>query len=104
MARNTVRYEPNFPGLGKIMTSRGMEAMLRNKTQEGKQYAEVIAPVETGDYKSRFRVSSAARGAGRWSDRAAGYLYNDSDHALAVEFQDDYRTLGIVADIIENGL
>lgn len=101
---NTVRYEPNFAGLGKVMTSRGMEAMLRGKTQEGRQYAEVIAPAETGDYKSRFRVSSAARGAGRWADRAAGYLYNDSDHALAVEFQDDYRTLGIVADIIENGL
>jgi hypothetical protein len=81
-----------------------MEAMLRGKVQEGRQYAEVVAPVETGDYASKFRVSSSARGAGRWSDRAAGYLYNESDHALAVEFQDDYRTLGIVADIIENGL
>lgn len=104
MARVNVRYQMNFPGLGKIMKGKEMEAMLRNKAQEGKQYAEVIAPVETGDYKSRFRVSSATRGAGRWSDRAAGYLHNDSDHALAVEFQDDYRTLGSVADIIENGL
>lgn len=104
MARVNVRYDANFQGLGKLMTGREMEAMLRNKAQEGKQYAEVIAPVETGDYKAHFRATSAKRGAGRWSDRAAGYLYNDSDHALAVEFQDDYRTLGIVADIIENGL
>lgn len=104
MARVNVRYQMNFRGLGKIMKGPGMEAMLRNKAQEGKQYAEVIAPVETGDYKSRFRVSSASRGAGRWSDRAAGYLHNDSDHAMYVEYTDDYRTLGIVADIIENGL
>lgn len=104
MARNTVRYEPNFPGLGKIMTSRGMEAMLRTEAQKGRQYAEVIAPRDTGDYASKFRVTSSSHGAGRWADRAAGYLYNDSGHALAVEFQDDYRTLGIVADIIENGL
>lgn len=103
MARS-IRYEPNFAGLGKVMTSKVMEAMLRGKAQVGRQYAEVIAPVETGDYASSFRVTSAARGSGRWADRAAGYLYNDSDHALAVEFQDDYRTLGIVADIIENGL
>ena len=100
----SIRYEPDFAGLGKIMTSRGMEAMLRRKAQVGGQYAETIAPRDTGDYAASFRVSSAARGAGRWADRAAGYLYNDSDHALAVEFQDDYRTLGIVADIIEHGL
>lgn len=103
MASN-VRYEANFAGLGKLMTSKEMEAMLRTRTQVGRQYAEVIAPRDTGDYASNFRVASTTRGAGRWSDRAAGYLYNDSDHALAVEFQDDYRTLGIVADIIENGV
>jgi len=99
-----VRYEPDFPGLGKIMRGKQMQAMLAAQAQKGKQYAEVIAPRDTGDYAASFRVSSAARGAGRFADRAAGYLYNDSDHALAVEFQDDSRTLGIVADIIENGL
>ncbi|MFG2001686.1 hypothetical protein ACGFNU_21300 [Spirillospora sp. NPDC048911] len=103
MAGQTVRYEPNIPGLGRIMRSRGMQAMLSGEAQRGRQYAEVIAPRDTGDYAASFRVTSASRGSGRWSDRAAGYLYNDSDHALAVEFQDDYRTLGIVADIIENG-
>lgn len=103
MAR-TVRYEPDFAGLGKIMTSKRMEAMLKGETQRGKQYAEVIAPRDTGDYAASFRVASSSRGTGRWSDRAAAYLYNDSDHAAVVEFQDDYRTLGIVADIIENGL
>ncbi|TDD97642.1 hypothetical protein [Actinomadura rubrisoli] len=104
MASAKIRYEMNFAGLGKIMRGKQMEAMLRGEAQKGKQYAELIAPVETGDYKSRFRVSSAPRGAGRWADRAAGYLHNDSDHALHVEYTDDYRTLGVVASIIETGL
>lgn len=101
---STVRYEPNFAGLGKIMRGKEMQAMLAQEAQRGRQYAEAIAPRDTGEYAASFRVSSSSRGAGRWSDRAAGYLYNDSGHALAVEFQDDYRTLGIVADMIENGL
>lgn len=102
MARVSIRYDKDIPGLGKIMTGREMEAMLRSKAELGKQYAEVIAPVDTGDYRSSFRVSSSSRGDGRWVDRAAGYLHNDSDHALLVEFTDDYRTLGIVADLIED--
>lgn len=103
MARVNVSYRMNFAGLGKVMRSRGMQTMLAGEAQRGKQYAEVIAPVDTGDYASSFRVTASARGAGRWSDRAVAYLYNDSDHALLVEYEDDYRTLGIVADIIENG-
>lgn len=98
----SIRYDPNYRGLGKIMTGRGMEAMLRDKAQGGKPFAEAIAPVDTGDYKSRFRVASASRGAGRFADRAAGYLYNDSDHAAAVEFQNDARVLGRTVDAIEN--
>lgn len=111
MPRGTIRYQMNIPGLRKIMTGKGMEAMLRGEAQRGKQYAELIAPVDTGDYASSFRVASSRHGAGArrsrwgsdWSDRAAAYLYNDSDHAILVEFEDDFRTLGVVADIIENG-
>lgn len=103
MAASRVRYEPNFRGLGKIMTSQAMAAMLTRHAQRGKQHAEAIAPVETGEYKASFRVSSSNRGAGRWADRAAAYLYNDSSHALAVEFTNGNRTLGITADVIENG-
>lgn len=103
MARSSVRYQMNFAGLGTIMRSQGMAAMLRRHAERGKQHAETIAPVETGDYKSKFRVSSATRGSGRWADRAAAYLHNDSDHALHVEYTDDYRTLGVTADAIENG-
>ena len=99
-----ITYKADIKGTNVLMHSKEMERHLRLEAQRGKQYAEVIAPRSTGEYASSFRVASSRSGAGRWSDRAAGYLYNDSDHAVLVEFYDDYRTLGTVVDIIENGL
>lgn len=104
MARVTIRYEKDVPGLGKIMKSQGMAAMLEGHAKKGQAFAEAIAPVDTGDYKAKFRTSSATRGTGRWADRAAGYLHNDSDHATAVEFKNGDRVLGRTVDAIENGL
>lgn len=108
-----VRYEPDIKGLNKVMRGKPMEAGMRHQAQVGKQYAEAIADGiyaagqargdrPTGEYKESFRVSSTSSG-GRRHDRAAGYLYNDSDHALLVEVVDDHRVLGTVVDIIEQG-
>ena len=102
MARVSIRYRKDVPGLGKIMTGRGMESMLRGHAERGKEIAEHIAPVDTGEYRSAFRVSSATRGTGRWADRANAYLHNDSDHALLVEYVNDERVLGTVAGLIED--
>jgi hypothetical protein len=100
MARE-ITYKPDIKGTGKLMRGREMEAFVRLKAQEGKQYAEAIAQAfrRTGDYASAFRVTSTHSG-----DRAAAYLYNDSDHAFLAEYVDDHRVLGTVADILENGL
>jgi hypothetical protein len=100
MARD-ITYKPDIKGTGKVMRGKAMEAFVRLKAQEGKQYAEAIAAgfSRTGEYASSFRVTSTHSG-----DRATAYLYNDSDHAFLVEYVDDYRTLGVVADILENGL
>jgi hypothetical protein len=98
MARE-ISYKPDIKGTGKLMRGKEIEAFMRLKAQEGKQYAEAIAPRESGEYASSFRVTSTHSG-----DRATAYLYNDSDHAYLVEYVDDYRTLGVVADILENGL
>jgi len=103
MAR-TIRYQPDFRGLGTVMTSREMAAAMEGFARKGQAFAESIAPVETGDYKSRFRTSSATRGTGRRADRAVGYLHNDSDHATLVEFANGDRVLGRTVDAIENGL
>lgn len=105
MARS-VSYKADIKGTGELMRSGQMEAHMRLKAQEGKQYAEAIAAGfrRTGEYADSFRATSSRGGAGRWADRAAGYLYNDSDHAFLVEYVDDHRVLGTVADILENGL
>lgn len=107
MARNRdIRYSKNIKGTNVLMHSKEMERHLRLEAQKGKQFAEAIASefVRTGQYASSFRVTSNKAGAGRWADRAAAYLYNDSDHAYLVEVVDDHRVLGTVVDIIENGL
>lgn len=105
MARE-VSYKPDYKGTGEFMRGKEMEAFLRRKGHEGKQYGEAIAQDSrrTGEYASSFRVTSSKRGAGRFADRAAGYLYNESSHAYLVEYVDDLRILGTVADILENGL
>lgn len=105
MARD-VTYKANIKGTNVLMHSKEMERHLRLEAQKGKQYAEAIASgfIRTGDYASSFRVASSRSGAGRWADRAAAYLYNDSDHAFLVEVVDDHRVLGTTVDIIENGL
>jgi hypothetical protein len=101
-----IRYSKDIKGTGRLLRSKEMEAVLRHHAQKGKRYAEAIASgfIRTGDYESSFRVASSKQGAGRWADRAAAYLYNDSDHAVLVEYVDDHRVLGTVVDIIENGL
>lgn len=106
MATRDIRYSKNIKGTNILMHSKEMERHLRLEAQIGKQYAEAIASgfIRTGDYESKFRVASSRSGAGRWADRAAAYLYNDSDHAFLVEVVDDHRVLGTVVDIIENGL
>lgn len=103
MAKN-VRYKKSIKGLNKVMRGKPMEAEMKHKAQVGRQYAEAIAQGfrRTGEYSSSFRVSSTSVG-GPHHDRAAGYLYNDSDHALLVEVVDDHRVLGTVVDIIEHG-
>lgn len=107
MASNRdIRYSKNIKGTNILMHSKAVEQHLRLEAQKGRQYAEAIASgfIRTGRYASSFRVSSSKSGAGRWADRAAAYLYNDSDHAYLVEIVDDHRVLGTVVDIIENGL
>lgn len=105
MARD-ITYSKNIKGTGTLLRSKEMERHLRLEAQRGKQYAEAIASgfIRTGQYESSFRVSSSRSGSGKWADRAAAYLYNDSEHAFLVEVVDDHRVLGTVVDIIENGL
>src|SRR5690606_41861825 len=94
MARQTVRYEPDYAGLGRVMRSREMRAMLEIRALRGKAFAESIAPRDTGDYARSFRVESSARGEGGWADRAEARLSNLSDQAPPAERAHGHRVLG----------
>lgn len=97
----TVRYKPDIEGTGRLMKSPEMQLVLRSAAEKGKAFAMSIAPVETGEYESRFRVETSAHGGtGAGGDRAVAYLINDSPHAAYVEWQDSHHTLAKAADFI----
>lgn len=102
MARRRVRYDPDIAGLGRIMTSSVMQAMLRGRAELGKAHAEAEAPVDTGRYAGSFRVTGSNRSSIGRSDRAEARLENTSGHAKIVEFQVK-RVLGHTVDVIERG-
>jgi hypothetical protein len=94
MARPRARYRPDRIGLGKwAKTDPGLQAALVATAHVGKRYAESIAPVETGEYRDSFGVTEET---GR-AETAGAMLYNDSEHAAAVEF-DHHHTLAQTAD------
>lgn len=98
----TVRYTPDIAGTGRLMKGPEMQEMVRSAAEKGKAFAESISPVETGEYKSSFRVEVTAHGGtGVGGDRAQANLINDSDHATDVEWVDNYHVLARTADYIQ---
>jgi hypothetical protein len=88
----SVRYKPDYKGTGELMNGPEMQAVMREVALAGMASAVAAAPVRTGDYKSRFRVTVEAHG-GVHHDRAEARIVNDSDHSVLVEWVDDYHTL-----------
>lgn len=78
-------YTEDNVGVTGIATSGEVQATLAVVLAKGQAFAEGIAPVRTGEYKSSFQIDFDTRGTGR-SKRARGTLANTSDHAAAVEF------------------
>jgi hypothetical protein len=98
----TVRYKPDIADTGRLMKGPEMQALMREIAEEGKALAESIAPVETGEYKSSFRVEVTAHGGlGVGGDRAQANLINDSPHAAYVEWQDNKHVLAKAADYMQ---
>lgn len=84
MASGT-RVKAKYSGIGRMIRSPWMQAEMRRRAEKVKALAEATAPVETGQYKGSFAVSSGARGGFR-KDRAYGRVTNDAPHAFLVEF------------------
>ena len=95
-------YSPDIGAFRKFMNSPGIQRATVQVAEKGKAYAEQISPVETGDYRSRFHAEPVDH-AGPRGDRAGAKLYNDSDHAAAVEWHLKHRVLGRTVDHMEHG-
>lgn len=78
-------YSSDESGIVGVATSAAMRAALNRVVSDGKGFAESIAPVDTGEYRSSFKTVGDTRGEGT-RKRARAQLVNDSDHAAAVEF------------------
>jgi hypothetical protein len=100
MAKPT--YRPDFGAFRRFMNGPEIQAVMVQIAEKGKTYAEQISPTETGDYRSHFHAEPVDH-AGPRGDRAGARLYNDSDHAPAVEWRWGYRVLGRTVDHMEHG-
>lgn len=93
-------FKASYAGIGKMLKGPIGSAAARLGAEEVKATAEATAPVETGDYKDSFGIRE-----GMGIDRAEAVVYNDSDHALIVEFGSGHtprhRTLGKALGPIE---
>ena len=68
---------PTAAELGALMASDLVQDGLTEVAETGRAIAEATAPVETGHYRSRFRVEHTAGGV---------QIVNDDEAALAIEF------------------
>lgn len=86
MARASgTRFRASYRGIGRMIRSPEMRAEMRRRAEKVKAAAEATAPVDSGEYKASFKVTSGARGGFR-KDRAYGRVTNTAPHAFYVEY------------------
>lgn len=78
------QFRASYKGIGKMIRGPEMRAEMRRRAQKVKAAAVATAPVDSGEYKRSFKVTSGARG-GRNKDRAFGRVTNTAPHAIYVE-------------------
>ncbi|OLT13005.1 hypothetical protein BJF79_03640 [Actinomadura sp. CNU-125] len=86
MARSRgTRFRASYKGIGQMIRSPEMQAEMRRRAEKVAATAEATAPVDSGDYKGSFQVTSGPRGGVR-KNRAYGRVTNTSNHAVYVEY------------------
>lgn len=100
MARPRIRYQPDFAGTRKLMTSPEMAQVMKDRAERAMPYARGISPHDSGDYAAAFRVEVVRRGGPR-RNRAEARLVNGLRYADDVERR--HRVLGRTVDHIERG-
>lgn len=81
------RIEVNRAGIGRILNSTEVRAMLRDRVKAVAGTARATAPVESGEYRDSIEAVVEQH-----KDRPVGRAYARSDHSTAVE--SIHRTLG----------
>lgn len=95
-------FKANYQGIGRLLQSAEVEAVLLLIVAEAMAKAIVIAPVETGRYKTAFEIGSDHVK----PDRVRAWLRNNMWYALSVEFGAGpvprHRTLGkaLMGDLV----
>lgn len=98
--RDRIVYEPDLKGIGELLKSAQMEAMVRAAAEKGATFAESIAPRRSGRYARSFRLTSTRNGGPR-QDRAEARVVNEADYWWAIEYINGERVLGRMVDYIE---
>lgn len=96
----TIRYVPaSYGKFNPLLNTPELVEVLRQIAEKGIPIAIAMSPVgnpssdpHAGEYKASFIVEAGAHG-GIHEDRAEAQLINTSDHAVNVEWQDNYHVL-----------
>lgn len=99
MAR--VRVKLKLDRLMELTHDSALSGMLLRKAQAVYAVATARAPVATGNYRRRFRVTLVE------TDRTVARIYNDAEYAHRLEYGDSatpkHRTLGNALDAAGGG-
>lgn len=74
-------FRPNHANIRALESAAFIGADLLRKAERAKVYGEAIAPVDTGEYKASFRVTTGTRG-----HKVYARLSNIAPHARFVEW------------------
>jgi len=98
------RYRADYSGIGEMLRSPEMQKAMHLIAKKVEARAKAIAPVETGEYRNSFEVSSGVDVSADGERRAYGRVTNTSDHAFQVEYggksTPKYRVLGKALDAV----
>lgn len=95
-------FKASKAGIGEMLRAPWMQAEMKARAEKVKALAESIAPVDTGEYKSKFEVESGVKESSKGTRRAYGRVKNTAGHAIDVEYGGEHtpahRTLGKALD------
>lgn len=87
MAAGGVRYTPDYRGVGRLLRSAEMEAMLLSVAKRGAAWLSKNTPQgRTGELRRGYSTQSWPTGGGKRGDRAHAEIRNEVPYILAVEF------------------